>query len=110
MSRANPLALLSPTHAAPTGLRLAPFRAVENQLLRCVPHDAPAVGVCRPPVSRLFGIGVRRYADSVLVAAGDRDTCEADLGLSRITALKGRGDATPPARRDSISASGLSAG
>jgi len=67
---------------------LLPFRAVENQLLRCVPHDAPAVGVCQSPVSRLFGIGVRRYADSVLIAAGDRDTCEADFELSRITALK----------------------
>jgi hypothetical protein len=50
-------------------------------------------------VSRLFDVGVSRYADSVLVAAGDRDTCEADLELARVTALKGRGDATPPARR-----------
>jgi hypothetical protein len=29
-----------------------------------------------------------RYADSVLIAAGDRNTCEADLELSRITTLK----------------------
>src|SRR5262245_9137178 len=60
-----------------------------------MPHDAPAVGVCRSPVSRLFDDGVRRCADSVLIAAADRNTCEADLELSRITALKGRGDATP---------------
>ncbi len=58
----------------------------------------PAVGVRRSPVSRLFHRGVGRYADRVLIAAGDRDTCEADLQLSRITALKGRGDATPLAR------------
>ncbi len=60
---------------------------------------APAVGACRTPVSRLFNVGVGRYADSVLIAAGDRNTCEADLELSRVTALKCRGDATPPARR-----------
>src|SRR5262245_41354587 len=64
-----------------------------------MPHDAPAVGVCRSPVSRLFDDGVRRCADSVLIAAADRNTCEADLELSRITALKGRGDATPSAWR-----------
>jgi hypothetical protein len=28
--------------AAPAGLRLAPFRAVENQLLRCLPDDGAA--------------------------------------------------------------------
>jgi hypothetical protein len=33
---------------------------------------APAVGVCRTVVSRLFSNGVRRFADSVLIAAGDR--------------------------------------
>ena len=59
---------------------------------------APAVGVCRTAVSRLFSAGVGRYADSVLIAAGDRNTCEADLELSQITALKGRCDATPPVR------------
>src|SRR6476620_2893855 len=37
-----------------------------------------AVGVRRSLVSRLFGSGVCRYADSVLIAAVDRDTCEAD--------------------------------
>src|SRR5262249_32632815 len=62
-----------------------------------------AVGARRTPGSRLFGGGVRRYADSVLIAASDRNTCEADLELSRVTALKGRGDATPPARRVSSS-------
>ena len=67
---------------------MLPFRAVENQLLRCGTDDAPAVGVCRSPVSRLFGVGVRRCADSVLIAAGDGDTCEADLELSRVTPLK----------------------
>jgi hypothetical protein len=49
---------------------------------------APAVGVCRSPVSRRFGTGVSRHADSVLIAAGHRNTFEADLELSRITALK----------------------
>jgi hypothetical protein len=78
---------------------LLPFRAVENQLLRCLPYDAPAVGVCRFPVSRLFDGGIGRYADSVLIAAGDPNTCEADLELSRVTTLKGRCDATLPVRR-----------
>src|SRR5262245_18109476 len=53
------------------------------------------LGGRRSPVSQLFGNGVRRYADSVLIAAADQDTCEADLELSPFTALKGRGDATP---------------
>src|SRR5262245_36862394 len=52
-------------------------------------------GVGRSPVSRLFRGGVRRCADSVLIAAGGGDTCEADLELSRDTRLKGRVDATP---------------
>jgi hypothetical protein len=88
--------------AAPTGLRLAPFRTVENQLLRCVPDDAPAVGVCRTRVSRLFRGGVGRYADSIIIAAGDWGTCEADLKLSRITVLKVA--ATQPRRRGAVTA------
>ena len=48
------------------------------------------VGVCRPPVSRLFGRRVGRYADSVLIASADGNTSGADLRLSRVTRLRGR--------------------
>ena len=67
-----------------------PLRRVENRLLRCVPDDAASVGVCQPPVSRLFSRRVGRYADSVLIASADGNTSGADLGLSRVTRLRGR--------------------
>jgi hypothetical protein len=84
----------------PSCSRFAPWKiSFSGACLRI----APAVGVRRRPVSRLFSVGVGHYADSVLIAAGDRNTCKADLEPSRITALKGRCDATPPARRVSLS-------
>ena len=78
---------------------LLPFAAWKNRPSAARLTMPTSVGVCRSPVSRLFSGGVGRCADSVLIAAADRDTCEAVLGLSRVTRLKGRGDATPPARR-----------
>ncbi len=94
--------------AAQPGLRLAP---VSRRGKSASPVPASRwrrrLGACRSPVSRLFSGGVGRCADSVLIAAGDRDTCESDLELSRVTALKGRRDATPPARRRSCRASGF---
>ena len=48
-------------------------------------------------MSRLFDRRVRRYADSVLMADDDRSRCSAVLELSRVTRLKGRGDAALPA-------------
>ncbi|MDP9324205.1 MAG: hypothetical protein M3P13_11275, partial [Acidobacteriota bacterium] len=55
------------------------------------------LGIAATPVSRLFGRRVGRYADSVLMADDDRTRCRAVLELSRITRLKGRGDAAQPA-------------
>ena len=54
------------------------------------------LGLAATPVSRLFGRRVSRYADSVLMADDDRSRCRAVLELSRITRLKGRGDAPLP--------------
>ena len=55
------------------------------------------LGFAATPVSRLFGRRVSRYADSVLMADDDRSRCRAVLELSRVTRLKGRGDAAQPA-------------
>ena len=85
--------------AAPAGLRRrSRFAGWKIRFSGAYLTMAPAVEVSRSPVSRLFRGGVGRYADSVLIAAGDRNTCEADLELSRVTRLKGRADATPLAR------------
>src|SRR5437762_4184576 len=84
--------------AAPPGLRLAPFRRVENQLLRCASYDAAGGwGLTEAPVSRLFSLGVYRCADSVLIAAGDGNTFEADL--ERRVSRGSKVAATQPRRR-----------
>ena len=55
------------------------------------------LGFAATPVSRLFGRRVSRSADSVLMADDDRSRYRAVFELSRITRLKGRGDAALPA-------------
>ena len=86
----------TPHEGPPAGWRLAPFRRVEKRPFRGSLTERRRLGFAATPVSRLFDRRVGRYADSVLIAAVARDTCEADLVLSRITRLKGRVDATPP--------------
>ena len=51
-------------------------------------------------MSRLFGGGVSRCADSVLIAAVDRDTCEADLDLR--VSCGSKVAATQPRRRGGL--------
>src|SRR4029453_18522935 len=86
------------TDAAAAGLhRRARFAPWKISFSGAWLTTTPAVGVCRTPVSRLFGSGVGHSADSVLIAAGGRDTSEADSELSRVTALKVA--ATQPRRR-----------
>ena len=55
------------------------------------------MGLAATPVSRLFGRRVGRCADSVLMADDDGTRYRAVFDLSRITRLKGRGDAALPA-------------
>jgi hypothetical protein len=49
--------------AAPAGLRLAPFRRVENARLRCVP-------VVLRIIDEIYGVIDRRYAQRIEFPAG----------------------------------------